>query len=238
MRIAAVLAFLARRINRQLFQPTYLLIEEDEMRRLLVNLAIANSKKESFCRSVLLSLFPEIRASNAEKAVERVIREVSWSVERLVSRAQYERFRSGLNEVVHEAREAWQLVQCSRGKFEALFEPHHYDEIEWQPLSFHNRGASAGKEKTMRAPEASEILLVIFPRIHIVEDNEPEPVTLGVALMKSQSAAAIEEMERKQPSSPTAGRPGPSSRAIRSRTKSMSMQSGSGFLPQPAAQPR
>jgi hypothetical protein len=233
MRIAAMLAILARCIDLHIFQPTYLLDEEDEIRRLLVRLAVANSKKESFFRAVLLSIFPEGQTRNAAKAIERVVREVSWSVRRFISEAQYDRFKLGLEDVVHQAHDAWQLVQCTREKFEAFFELNHYDEIEWQPLRFDNRSAVAGKENTTRASERDDVLLVIFPRIYIVADNEPDPVTQGVVLMKSQSAAAAEEIERKHPSSPTVGRPGPRSRAIRSRTKSISLNGGNDFLSQP-----
>jgi hypothetical protein len=233
MRIAATLAILARCIDQHIFQPTYLLDGEDEIRRLLVRLAVADSKKESFCRAVLLSMFPEIEAKNAAKAIERVVREVSWSIRNLISDAQYDRFKLALEDVVRQAHYAWQLVQRTREKFEPFFEPRHYDDIEWQPLKLDDRSAVAGKEKMVRASERDDILLVIFPRIYVVADSEPDPVTQGVVLMKSQSAAAAEELERKHPSSPTAGKPGPRSRAIRSRTMSISKNGGNDFLSQP-----
>jgi hypothetical protein len=110
MRIAAMLAILARCINLHVFQPTYLLDEKDEIRRLLIRLTVADSKKESFCRAVLLSMFPEIQAKNAAKAVERVVREISWSVRKLISDTQYDRFKLGLEDVVRQAHDAWQLV--------------------------------------------------------------------------------------------------------------------------------
>jgi hypothetical protein len=84
----------------------------------------------------------------------------------------------------------------------------------------------------MTASEQDDILLMIFPRIYFVGDSEPDPVTQGVVLMKSQSAAAAEEIEKKHPSSPTAGRPGPRSRAIRYRTQSISLNGGNDFLSQ------
>jgi hypothetical protein len=233
MRIAAMLAVLARCIDRHIFQPTYLLDEEDEIRRGLVRLAVADSKKESFCRAVLLSMFPEIQAKNAATAIERVVRDVSWSIRNLVSDAQYDRFKLGLEDVVCQAHDAWQLVKRSREKFEPFFDSRQCDDFDWQPLKLDDRSAVAGKEKTVGVSERDDILLVIFPRIYIVEDSEPDPVTRGVALMKSQSAAAAEEIERKQPSSPTGGRPGPRSKAIRSRTMSMSKDGGKDFLSQP-----
>lgn len=233
MRIAAMLGILARCINQHIFQPTYLLDEEDEIRRLLVRLAVADSKKESFCRALLLSIFPEIQAKNAAKAVERVVQEVSECVRKLISNTQYDRFKLDLKDVVFQAYNAWQLVQRTKEKFEPIFELRYYDEIEWRSLKLDDSSAVAGKEKAMKAPERDDVLLVIFPRIYVVADSEPDPVTPGVVLMKSQAAAAAEEIQRAYPSSPTAGRPGPRSRAIRSRTKSISLNGGNDFLSKP-----
>jgi hypothetical protein len=52
---------------------------------------------------------------------------------------------------------------------------------------------------------------VIFPRICFIGDNEWALVTDGVVLTKSQSLAALEEVEveereRRKPSSPTTGK--------------------------------
>ena len=65
-----MLAILARCINLHLFKSTYLLDDEGEIRRLLVRLAVANSKKESFYRAFLLSIFLEDQTRNATEAVE------------------------------------------------------------------------------------------------------------------------------------------------------------------------
>ncbi|KAI9873485.1 MAG: hypothetical protein M1830_000360 [Pleopsidium flavum] len=230
MRIAAILAILARCIDLHVFQPSHLLDEEDEIRPLLVRQAMANSKKESFCRAVLLSMFSEDQARNAAKGIERVVREVPWCVRNLLSDAQYDSFRLGLEHVVKQAYHAWQLIQSATEKFEPLFKLKHFEGIEWQMLSLDEDGAGAKEQSMVQTPEGDEALLVIFPRIYIIEDNEPEPITHGVALMKSQSIAAAAEIERRSPPSPTTGRPGPRSRAIRSRTLSISSNGGNDFL--------
>lgn len=232
MRIAAMLANLARCINRYIFQPTYLLDGDDKIRQLLLRLAMADRKNESFCRAVLISMCPEVQVNNAAKAVERVVRDVSWSVRKLISEAQHDRLKQGLEDVVCEARDTWQLVRCAREKFEVTFEPKSCDEIEWRPLKSDDRNTVAGKESKMRTSDRDDVLLVIFPPLYIVEDNEPDPVTPGIALMKSQSAAAAEEIEKKRPPVSTRGRSGLKSKAIRSRTMSTSLDSGSDFLPQ------
>ncbi|KAH9213907.1 hypothetical protein DL95DRAFT_409857 [Leptodontidium sp. 2 PMI_412] len=236
MRIAALLAILARSITQHVLQPTYILEdkdEENEIRSLLVHLAITNSKKESFCRALLLSIFPEDQAVNGTKAVERVVREVPWCVRNLVSDSQYERFRSGVEGIVQKARGTWRLVQGTREKFEPFFELNHYDDFEWQPLNFDNGRVGVGDESLGRARD-DEALLMIFPRIYIIADSEPDPVTPGVVLMKSQSKPAVKEMERSNPSSPTTAKPGSRSKAIRSRTMSSSVNGTNAFLHQPS----
>ena len=232
MRIAALLAILARSITQHVFQPTYILEDKDErdgIRSLLVHLAIINSKKESFCRALLLSIFPDDQAINGTKAMERVVREVPWCVRNLVSDAQYESFRSGVEDIVQKAQGAWRLVQNTREKFEPYFELNHYVDFEWQPLKFDNARVGVRDDSMVRT-EDDEALLMIFPRIYIIADSEPDPVTPGVVLMESQSTPAVKELKKNNPSSPTTARAGPRSKAIRSRTMSVSGGGTSGFF--------
>lgn len=232
MRIAALLAILARSVAQHVFQPTYILEVKDEIRELLVHLAILDSKKESFCRALLLSIFPDDQTINGTKAMERAVREVLSCVRNLVSDTQYEIFRLGVVNIVQKAREAWQLVQGTKEKFEVYFELNHYVDLEWQPLNFDDGRVGVRDEDTVKA-EGDEALLMIFPRIYIIEDSEPDPVTRGVVLMKSQSIPAVEEMERNNPSSPTTARAGPRSKAFWSRRMSTSVNGTNGFLSQP-----
>lgn len=233
MRIAALLAILSRSITQHIFQPTYLLedkVDRDEIQTLLVHLAISNSKQESFCRALLLSIFPEDQAKNATKAVERVVREIAWCIRDLVLDAEFEKFRSDVEVVVKKALEAWQMVQNTREKFEPYYELNHYVDFEWQTLSFKNSVTGAGQENTANALKDDDALLMIFPRIYVIADSDPDPVTPGVVLKKSQTWSAVQEMERNSPSSPIAGRAGQRSKEIRSRTMSNSTNGTKDFL--------
>ncbi|CZR56357.1 uncharacterized protein PAC_06245 [Phialocephala subalpina] len=231
MRIAALLAILARSIAQHVFQPIYILEgkdERDEIRELLVHLAITDSKKESFCRALLLSIFPGDQTINGTKAIKEVLK----CVRNLVSDAQYESFRLGVEDIAQKAQEAWRLVQGTKEKFEVYFELNHYVDLEWQLLNFDDGRVSVGDESTVTA-KGDEALLMVFPRIYIIADSEPDPVTRGVVLMKSQSTPAVEEMERNNPPSPTTARAGLRSRAFRSRGMSPSVNGANGFLSQP-----
>jgi len=231
MRAAALLAILARAISQHIFQPTYILEKGGEIREILVLQAIANSRKESFCRALLLSIFPADQERNVTKAMDQVVRDISLCVRNLVSEAQSESFQSGVQDIVQKARGAWRLVQNSREKFEPYFELDHDADLEWRGLNFVDGHVSVVHDSIVRA-EDDEALLLIFPRIHIIADTIPEPVTQGVVLMKSQSTLATKEMEKTKPSIPTTGRARPRTRQIRSRTMSISTNGTNNFLPQ------
>ncbi|TVY40184.1 hypothetical protein LOCC1_G005539 [Lachnellula occidentalis] len=213
MRIAALLAILARSISQHIFQPTYLLEnddERDEMRELLVLQAVADSKKESFCRALLLSIFPMDQEKNGMKAMERVVREVSWCVRNLISDAKYDGFQSKMENIACKAWEAWRIIQSTREKFEPLFELDHVAGLEWRALPFDERRVSVSQDSIARV-EADEAF-----------GQPPDPVTPGVVLMKSQSTLAAKELETVNISSLTTGRAGPRSQEIRARTMSIS----------------
>lgn len=232
MRIAALLAILTRCIDQHIFQPTYILEEDDEIRQLLVNLATTNSQKESICRALLLSIDPEKQAKNALKRRVQATREIAWYIQDVLSPVKYETFMSRLDQVVQEALEIWQIAQCATDKFEPLFVLNdiHYEDFDWQLLKFGENVVSDGEQSAGVVTGEDEELLVIFPRIYSIEDNEPYPINTGVALMRSQSVAAAEEveLERKKPSSPKGGKVRPN----RFRPKALSFNGENNFFPQ------
>jgi hypothetical protein len=72
MRVAAILAILARSVDRNIFQPTYHLDFNSGLRELFVQQAAKNSKRESCCRAFLLPMFPQYQervVSTAEPLV-------------------------------------------------------------------------------------------------------------------------------------------------------------------------
>ncbi|KAI9729511.1 MAG: hypothetical protein M1818_008483 [Claussenomyces sp. TS43310] len=228
MRVALMLAVLARRIDEHIFLPTYIL-EDDEIRPLLERLAIANSSKESFCRALLLSLFPEKQARNATQRVGQVVREVAYYVQDFLSVTQNESFRTGLEKVVRQACEVWRIAQHAVARFEPTFELTCYDDFHWQPLKFVENAEPRGQSPQM-ASARDEERLVIFPRVYYLEDGQRGPITNGVVLMESQSIAAAQEMEKS--SSSAAGKLPSRPRPSRPRTMSRSINGTIPFLSQ------
>ena len=234
MRIVALLVILARWINDLIFQPIYILDDEDdEVRLLLIHMAVENSKKESFFRALLLSIDPEEHEKKALKRVEQVVREVVWYVQDMLSDIKRESFKSSLEQVVQQACDAWKIAQRSRKKFEPYFDLIPSDSREWQLLRFEKSGAGAGEQDSTTPSDGDEELLVVFPRIYSIEGGPPDPITNGVVLMKSQSIAAKAEIERRKSSSPTVGKTMSRSRPNKPRTQSISLNAGNGVLSQP-----
>lgn len=229
MPIAALLAILARRIDMYIFQPTYLEDEDDVIRQLLVRLSVEDSK-ESFCRGLLLSIRAVDQEENATNAVKRVVREVGWYVQELLSGSDYDSFRAGLDQVVRQACETWHIVQRAKERFEPNFELSPDEDLEWYPLVFGEEDAGTA-EQIKSASDEDEELFVIFPPIFLLEDGPPYPMTSGVVLMKSQSIAATQEIESYSPSSPIAAKTASRHKPTRSRTKSVSLNGGKDSQP-------
>lgn len=84
MGITVISAIPARLIDEHICHPNYLFGEGNEARELLLRQALVDSKHESFCRGVLLSILPEEIDDAADGRAERVVAEVLGYVEDLL----------------------------------------------------------------------------------------------------------------------------------------------------------
>lgn len=233
MRIAIMLAILARAIDKDIFQPTYILDGESGIRELLLHQAIADSGKEAYCRSILLSMFPEEQTKVSEERVKEVIGDVGWYAQDLLSVTQFETFKAGLEQVVQNASDLWKTVQHAKQRYEPNFALEDYEDFDWEVIGFEERAAADGEEGSAKVTGAGndEDLLVIFPRVYAVDDSDPDPITHGVVLKRSQSVEATQELERTRTANPTLGRTA-TSRARQLRPRSMSFPvNDNRFLP-------
>jgi len=233
MRIAVMLAILARTIDKDIFQPTYILDGESGIRELLVLQAIADSGKEAYCRSILLSMFPEEQTKVSKERVKEVVGHVGWYAQDLLSVTQFETFKAGLEQIVQSASDLWKTIQRAKQRYEPNFALDDYEDFDWDIISFEERTAAAGEEGSAEVAGAGndEDLLVIFPRVYAVDDSDPDPITHGVVLKRSQSAEATQELERTRTANPTLGRTA-TSRARQLRPRSMSFPvNDNRFLP-------
>ncbi|EKG12925.1 hypothetical protein MPH_09917 [Macrophomina phaseolina MS6] len=283
MRIAVILAILARLIDKYLFQPSYILSEESGLREVLIRQAIENSRREAFTRGIFLATFEDEQAEVADELVTRIVKELMHHIHHLLPAPQVESFRTRLEQIVQDARDIWWKAQRLRLRLEPDFQVEDYGwekPIQFQyehggpsqiangkahaannnkadtpqqspqsaksstpktPTTASSAGAvpsqppplssatantatttttatvattpgispgmaapvaplpplmTNGSHIPVVAPDAS--LLLIFPRIYIVEDDDPEPVTPGTVLLKSQAEEAERELHLQQ----------------------------------------
>jgi predicted nucleic acid-binding Zn-ribbon protein len=284
MRVAAVLAVLSRSLHRYIFRPVYLADDssgDDCIVGLLRAIARDSPTREEHARATLLAMLPDKQKAAAAKRVSAVVREVSWSVQHLLSALQYEDFCTGLETACKLACVQWLRIQMARMKIEPYFGP-PYDNWDWQVLPLPAFGASGhgvhlhgdGEEHEGGAivddtddvvveigrpvgdvalvPEKDgrvtgqedqrsltssprsamdqeadtqvgpdEIMLVVWPSMCAIENEELESITQGLVISKEQVRTALDEVRGRGRQRPT-----------RARTLSMPGRGVSGSLGQ------
>jgi hypothetical protein len=224
MRCAVILAILAREINKQIFEPTYLFSNENETRDVLDDLAMTDHKKESFFRAVLLSIDPETQARHLEERKEAVVRTMRSYLESLLHPTQLQNVQESLVNIVQRAANTWKRFQYNIEKYEPDFEPLLWNYHESIPfVDVDETGISDGH---LPGGARDENVLIIFPRICHVKDGSRTPCNYAVALRRSHCVVAEQECRRMEPSSPTSAR-GASDRQ-RARGMSISLQTSNG----------
>ena len=208
MRVAAILAVLARSVDRNIFQPTYHLDFDSGLRELFVQQATKNSRRELWCRALLLSMFPQYQEAVATQRCAAVVHEVMSVVQGLLPGEQIDRFRIRLNQFTESAIDIWKRIQRVKEKLESDFDVTVYKEMRWQTLKLDGGTASNSEgAEVSNIEDISEVRLVVFPRLYVLDDTKTVPVTTGVVLKKSHCERAQREMDETQPGSPVIGRP-------------------------------
>lgn len=136
MRVAAVLAILSRALHRYIFRPVYLTENgsgDEGIVNMLRAIACGDAAREEHTRATLLAMLPEKQRAAAAKRVSVVVREVSWSVQHLLSALQYEAFCTGLEAACKLACVQWMRIQLAQMKIEPYFGP-PFDDFDWQIL--------------------------------------------------------------------------------------------------------
>lgn len=168
MRVAVILAILAREIDRYIFQPTYIGGEDCPSRPLLANLAAANTEKEALCRSILFSLDPKSQSKGCQSRIRRIVQHVSSYIYAFLSEEQNSRFCESLENIVQKAVEVWHPIQHARRKYESGFDPADSDD-ELIPFVF--PGLESVDTPSSVNPQRQQSL-IINPHIYAIEENK------------------------------------------------------------------
>ncbi|KAL2819542.1 hypothetical protein BDW59DRAFT_181634 [Aspergillus cavernicola] len=228
MRLAIFLAILAREVDKQIFQPTYIVPEDAGIREVLAKLAASDNEKESFCRSILLSINPDAQNTALQSKIQAVIRNVSSCLYGMLPDDQFDQLRASVGKIVERAVDVWHPIQRSLQRYEPDFEPLKWGDDQWSSLEF-PEGSSAGSEASPNMLDES--LLTVFPRIAVVEKGNRFPLTYVVQLRRSQPQCMAAGREVSNvPTSPVIGRV-TSNRSRRKSNASSNAGHANGTLP-------
>lgn len=208
MRLALILAMLAREINTHIFLPIYIAPVDNQynqFRKVLANQASIDSEKESFCRSILLSLDPTTQDRICRVGIQTVVKNVLEYLDELLPEDRRLAFHKTLEEVVQEAAKIWKPIQGSKRRYEPDFDPPTADD-DCEAFTFPVTD-NTNTEKGAKPKHTKKIALTVFPRLSIIENNMSTAYTTITQLSNSQYEwmAAESEMD-KEPASPTIGR--------------------------------
>jgi hypothetical protein len=210
MRCVLVLAWLMQLIVSELFQPNYIIPVESGVRNYLLREAVKDSRNESFRRAFLLSVFPEEQIRILDERAASVFHRIMSLIEGIIDADQATAFQSDLQGFIKLAYTDWEVIQRLQDRFEPSIDYTVDDSFDWYTIPFEESEGSNNEGASAASSTSDEPVLVVFPRICIVKDADPKPVTPGIVLMKSQTETAAQEVRSEAPKSPTFGR-GPQS---------------------------
>lgn len=206
MRCTLVLAWLMRLVDDAIFQPNYIIPVYTGIRQELLHEAMKDSLNESFRRAFLLSIFPDVQQKVVEDHVAGICKHIMLLVEGIVDFESANYLESDLQAFLKSASSIWHTIQRHQDRFEPDMTHTSDESTDWTTLPLQITGPSEFDDKSAVNSGPDEAMLVIFPRLYLVKDADPKPVTSGIVLMKSQTLAAAQEVRNEAPKSPTFGR--------------------------------
>lgn len=201
MRLISILALLAREIDEQIFQPTFFISEESGIRERLRKLAMTDGERESYCRSILLSIGAGTMANDLDERIKNVTKNVSSCVDGIFTDEQCSKISSSVKKVTQRAAEVWQTFQRTKTKYEPVFEILQSGSQEFDLFDFPTDEPER-KEETTSLPNNPPF--VIFPRLCRYEDGVSWTCyeAVGVCRSMPQFRAAEQEQKTAEPQSP------------------------------------
>ncbi|RDH26429.1 hypothetical protein BDQ94DRAFT_176391 [Aspergillus welwitschiae] len=181
IRLAIILAILAREIDKYIFQPCYIIPEDARIRKILGDLAMTDSEKESFCRSVLQSINTQAQEKVLSSTIQTVVGRVLSYFDDLLTEAQHMSMRSSLEKIVRKAAGVWQPIRRAKRRYEPDFEQPGPDEY-WLPFTLDDN--SRPEAQTAQNTQ-DENALTIFPRLSVIENDRMTLHTVVIQLSKS-----------------------------------------------------
>lgn len=196
---------------------------------IMLETADANPDKEALLRRLLNSMSADTEEELIEERKKKVTAEVTGCIEPLLSVEQSQKMRSDLAEALDCIADLWKSLQKRRSLF--AVEPQDPGETSstWKSLVWLD-DKKRYREENVTAPK--DVVLVLFPRIFMLNREGEHEVFPGVLLLKPGTTAAQTELAELPPMSPLLARVG-TNRPPGGRRGSSTLQNG---LPRSVAQ--
>jgi hypothetical protein len=234
MRVATVLGVLATLIDKVVFQPTFLLHDDSELRDYLRIQATIDPSKERYTRGILLSMFPEVQERNVEDGIRFIVDEVlmTANVQLLLAPENIAAFEEALEHLISQFKEAWKTVQRGKQKLESSFHYSLSPGFAWYVFDMDVAQGKDGKHNEVPLVTGTEEDdIVVVPRVYTMETKGATPVSHGYVLRKAHLEAANDEVRKGIPSAPFTRTASSRHRHRPSRTMSVSGHGASGGHP-------
>ena len=195
MRVAVILAILARLIDEHIYNPNFLFEGGSETRHVFLRLAIESSDRESFCRALFATSLVTEQERTVDDRIGQIIHDMLQHVGGLLSDEKYDRFEEDLEHMIQGAHDLWKAIAWDRRYFEPSFRYGPSPGVTWRSFCLPEREEGLLETDSRDNPG----VLVVFPRLYIVENNrEPVSISAGTLLRKSQTLEATNEIDREE----------------------------------------
>ena len=196
--MAAALAVIASHLSTRIFTPVYMPAANEGIRELLRACAEVDCKREAMCRALMLSAYEDDEQSQAaDSTIRDVYSTVSEILEPLIDCTKLDVFRTELRDLFGGAVALWRHAQYSTIKFDATVDGSYAEDSDWNTFlddSNSEEESAATQSQATLPPARTFVMLALFPRIIVVQEERDEVVFPGIALRDWQAAEAAQQL--------------------------------------------
>lgn len=207
IRTVVAMAVLADLLVELIFTSTYLFFDDEEVSRISFHLATTNPEKEQFFRRVLTSVAEDKENAVMGERIKNVLERAVDSFYPHLDEDSKRTFHTSLKDPLRSAINTWRSIQRRKGRFEADISLDTRPQWRWVVLNWDKKG-NAFSEREVATEQLQDIgrMLVLFPRVFIVDGENESPVFPGVILPHSETKSAEDEWNKIRLSNPMWGR--------------------------------
>ncbi|KZL81542.1 hypothetical protein CI238_07947 [Colletotrichum incanum] len=202
MRVAASLAILASALITHVFQPTYLL-SDNELSMLLNDLTTIDFENEAYLRSALLPLFPSKQKEHAAERAQKATSDLVKCVSSLLLPNKRDEFASALLKICQNASRYWAEIQQLADRVEPIISLEVVTEADdWKLIQFpgmddrplrsqgtssdRREGSVQSKTEDRLCSGVENVVVIVWPAFVLFDEEQQEGLNEGFVLENFQ----------------------------------------------------